>query len=399
MISAKIGQIAPYVRIGAGRLLIAVSSVLVPSGLALLYAQIRLAHLMAPLLNKIAAGPYDGLMPYLALASLGSGMFLALILSLELAAGKMFGVGRGIHLIKIKIDGAKPYGFTTGGLTRWVSFVVLSGGEDPDLERFVELHEEAHAKLKHPAKIWAVGAVLYGEMAALPATYASLGSLPAYVYVFSVALVISTVYLLFVLVRALEVEADIYVFRAMGLRSHDLFVKLMKTRYGSWRQPLRSRLTHTQGEFVLLLGDPIAAHTPWEHLLLFSLLSSVVLLPKISAEFAPAYQNPSAYYVLVLFAILMLNYFLSVASEAILKRLARARLTDRGYTNLARLATGISSTMAAASALTPLPTSIALLILGAFIYYKIINRFINNIYLLSIYIIIIIIIFPLFAYM
>jgi len=39
-----------------------------------------------------------------------------------------------------------------------------------------------------------------------------------------------------------------------------------------------------------------------------------------------------------------------------------------------------------------------LLALGSFIYYKIIKRYINNIYLLLIYLIIIIIITPLFIY-
>jgi hypothetical protein len=386
------------VKIDTGRLLAIASLALVPSGLALLYLQMSLAHFLSPLLEKIAVGPYDGLVPYLALVFTGSGAFLALILSLEVVAGKLFGVGRGVYLIKVKSHGARPYGITTGGLTRWVSLVVLGGGEDPDLERFVELHEEAHARLKHPAKVWTVGAILYGEVAALPATYASLGPPPAYVYAFSVALAISTVYGLFVLVRALEVEADVYVFKNMGLRSHDLFVKLMKMRYGNWRQPLRSRLTHTQGEFVLLLGDPIAAHAPWEHLVLFSLLSSTALLPKIAANFAPAYQDPGAYYALIFPAILVLNYFLSMAGEAVLRKIVRIKLTDRGYTNLARFATGLSLTMATVSTLMPPVASAILLALGSFIYYKVIKRYINNIYLLLIYLIIIIIITPLFIY-
>lgn len=376
-------------KITLGRLLLATSLTLVPASLALLYLLVELTLMLAPSLRALAEGSYDGLKPYLALVLLGSSLFLLLIYSLEQIAGYVLGLGAGPHMVKIKAEGAKPYGFTTGGLSRWISFVVLGGGEDPELERFVELHEEAHAKFKHPAKIWIVGAVMYGEMSALPSTYVALGQLPQYIYVFSVALVATTAYMLFVLVRALEVEADIYVFKNMGLKSHDLFVKLMKIRYGSWRQPLRSRLTHAQGEFVLLLGDPIAAHAPWEHLLLLSAASATVLLPKLAATFQPAYQNPVAYYLLLLLGSLILNYFLSLIGEYTLRRIVRAKLTDRGYTNLARLTVSASFLMISLASLVSFPTSIVIIILGFYIVYKIVNIYIRNIYyVLIVYLII-----------
>ncbi|MEZ0248040.1 MAG: hypothetical protein ABWJ97_02090 [Thermoproteus sp.] len=360
-----------------GKLLLVASSILVPTGLALLYLLSYLARLLSPLIEPLNMSPCDGLCPYLALSALGASLFILAIFLEEQIAGSYFGISKGAHLVKYRRAGAKPYGFTAGGLTRWVSFVVLSGGEDPELERFVELHEEAHAKFKHPAKIWVVGSALYGEMSALPSTYSAIGPLPAYVYVFSVALVATTAYFLFVLVRTLEVEADIYVFRAMGIKSHDLFIKLMRTRYGSWRQPLRSRLTHTQGEFVLLLGDPIAAHAPWEHLLLFSAASSTVLLPKVAWSFRPAYENPIAYYPLLFVGTLTAIYFLSLLGEVLLRRLVKARLTDRGYTNLARMAVGLSFLLSTISIIiNNISITTSLLIIGLYIYYNIIKLYI-----------------------
>lgn len=364
----------------SAKLLALVIAFLVPAGLALFYALVLTARYIAHPLALLGTGPYDGLSSYMLMAAVGALAFLALVATLEEAASLAFGLRGEIQMFKYRNSKSRPHGFTAGGLRRRVAFVVLGPQTDEDVAKLIELHEEAHAKYRHPAKVWMVGAVLFGETSALSSSYSALGEMPQYVYVFAVASILATMFFLFVLVRALEIGADIYVFKMMGSKSHDYFIKLLKIRYGTWRQPLLSRLTHTQGDFVLLLGDPIAAHAPWEYPLLFALLSSAFFVPPLAASFQPAYYNPAAYYLLLLPSTLIAIYVLSSIIEPALRRAVGIRLTDRGLSNFSKLTAGLYMAAAAASsAARPLGLLATLIAqaLGCFIYYLIIKIYLN----------------------
>ncbi|MFB6490210.1 MAG: hypothetical protein TU35_003005 [Thermoproteus sp. AZ2] len=247
-----------------------------------------------------------------------------------------------------------------------MALVLVNHDTSEELAKFIELHEEAHVKNNHPAKVWLAGALLFGETSAITMDYRTLGALAPYVYVFSAAVMMTTLFVLFIIVRALEIYADIYVFRQLGASSYDYFVKLMKVRYGNWRPPLRTRLTHAQGGLALLFGDPLAAHAPWEYPLAFSPLSAALFLLPLAISFQPAQEHPVAYFLLLFPATLLLIYAASPALRPLSRSSAKGKLTERGALNLSRLLASIY-VVALASAVAAKPAGpFAFLITSAF---------------------------------
>lgn len=375
------------------RLSLVLSSALVPSGLLILYLLETLGRLISPMLG----GPYASLELYLLLLSSGASLFLFAVYLVEETVGRLIGLERGFKIVRVRSPHDRPRGFTVGGLYRSISVVIA---DDAEVERFIALHEEAHARFRHPAKVWTIGSMLFGEVSALSSMYILTGpQTPQYIYIFSSSLIISTLYLLIVIIRILEIQADVYVYRSVGPRSYDLYIKFVKERYGRRYQPLTSRITHTSGDIALLAGDPMAPHAPWEFPLLFSLLGATEMVPVI-ANYSKEYQSIILFNFLLVIIIYIVISLLSIINEKIILFATRSRITSRSASNLAKFFTGLSISSALPLAYGAFEGIISVLI-GSLIYYKFISIFLNNrknikLFIIYLEVIIVVLMFQLF---
>jgi len=253
---------------------------------------------------------------------------------------RLAGVGR-VDGGYLHVERGVAYGGFTFGLGT-KSFVLI-GGEDPAVLEMIRLHEEYHAKNRHPMKLQ-----LY-LLAALLLTGImirhGLWNTPVYP---TAVLALAVGFLVFI--RALETAADAYTWRALGPAAYERFKTFLKLRYGveePWRAPLWSRLTHTsRRDVTLTTGDPIGAHWRLE----FPLAGALASLSLITCKYYLLPQDiiyitlPAAFAGFLAFSI-----SLAYVAKPLIRRLAGPAFTDRGVFNLGALSSSVYTTAAAAT--------------------------------------------------
>ncbi|MGC8584295.1 MAG: hypothetical protein ACP5MH_11320 [Thermoproteus sp.] len=272
---------------------------------------------------------------------------------------RLAGVGR-VDGGYLYIEKGKAYGGFTFGLGT-KSFVFI-GGEDPAVLEMIRLHEEYHAKNRHPMKLqlYMLAAFLITGIMIKH----GLWNTPVYL---TVGLALAVGFLVFM--RVLETAADAYTWRVLGPEAYERFKTFLKLRYGveePWRAPLWSRLTHTsRRDITLTTGDPIGAHWGLEFPLIGA-LASLSIVSLIIHENPLVPQNLMYFILPAAFAgLLTVSILLAYIVRPVILRLAGPAFTDRGVFNLSALSSSVFMTATtAAIVLGPWPHVLAFALLA-----------------------------------
>ncbi len=258
-----------------------------------------------------------------------------------------------------------PLGMVIGSLT----FARVIVGGDGDIYELIYNHELTHYNDKANAKLWVVFSLLTIPMSLIVFTIIKFRSnLFIYVITMSTVLLLAITAFIIMMLRVFEVHADYGAYKAMGPRAWDAYLRLKGMMLASFPHPIRelrelySRITHTgRRDLVLVYGDPIAPHAPWEFPLVFGLLSSAPLyvfsvalldrglLGKVPGWFLSDYLPPVVAVTSILTSFVVI-FLLGLIIRPIIRAIAKPQLLSRGLMNLSTLVSGIYILSVASSA-------------------------------------------------